>query len=92
VLSWAARSHDGSFLKLSKLHENYDPTDRAAAMAYVQHHHNKGEVLTGLLYIEEDTDDLHANLNTVPVPLNRLGESELCPGADKLSELNAEYR
>jgi 2-oxoglutarate ferredoxin oxidoreductase subunit beta len=61
-------------------------------MGYVQHHHNKGEVLTGLLYIEEDTDDMHANLNTVPVPLNRLGESELCPGSAKLSELNAEYR
>ena len=86
------QQHDGTFLKLSKLHENYDPTDRAAAMGYVQHHHNKGEVLTGLLYIEEDTDDMHANLNTVPVPLNRLGEKELCPGSAKLSELNAEYR
>jgi 2-oxoglutarate ferredoxin oxidoreductase subunit beta len=52
----------------------------------------KGEVLTGVLYIEEDTDDLHANLNTVPVPLNQLGENELCPGSAKLAELNAEYR
>jgi len=35
---------------------------------------------------------MHANLNTVPAPLNSLGEKDLCPGAEKLSELNAEYR
>jgi 2-oxoglutarate ferredoxin oxidoreductase subunit beta len=86
------QQHDGSYLKLSKLHADYDPTDRAAAMAYVQHHHNKGEVLTGLLYVEENADDMHANLNTGAVPLNRLGEKELCPGAAKLVDINAEYR
>jgi len=86
------QQHDGSFLKLSKLHADYDPTDRAAAMAYVQHHHNKGEVLTGLLYVEEQADDMHANLKTSAVPLNRLGEKELCPGAAKLVDINAEYR
>ena len=86
------QQHDGSYLKLSKLHADYDPTDRAAAMAYVQHHHNKGEVLTGLLYVEEKADDMHANLKTSAVPLNRLGEKELCPGAAKLVDINAEYR
>ncbi|MGZ5933413.1 MAG: 2-oxoacid:ferredoxin oxidoreductase subunit beta, partial [Rhizomicrobium sp.] len=86
------RQHDGTYLKLSKLHADYDPTDRAAAMAYIQHHHNKGEVLTGLLYVEEQTDDLHANLNTVDAPLNRLDESVLCPGSAKLVDINAEYR
>src|SRR5205814_8019717 len=53
---------------------------------------NAGEVVTGLLYLEEQADDLHANLNTVAVPLNRLGERELCPGAAKLAEINADYR
>jgi 2-oxoglutarate ferredoxin oxidoreductase subunit beta len=86
------KQHDGSYLKLSKLHADYDPTDRAAAMAYIQHHHNKGEVLTGLLYVEEQADDLHANLNTVDAPLNRLDEKVLCPGSAKLADLNAEYR
>src|SRR5476651_94550 len=33
------QQHDGTYLKLSKLHADYDPTDRAAAMAYIQHHH-----------------------------------------------------
>ena len=86
------RQHDGTYLKLSKLHSDYDPTDRAAAMAYVQHHHSRGEVLTGLLYVEEEGHNLHANLNTVSVPLNSLGEKQLCPGAAKLADINASYR
>src|SRR6201985_1704564 len=86
------QQHDGTYLKLSKLHADYDPTDRAAAMAYIQHHHSKGEVLTGLLYVDPDADDLHAGLNTVATPLNRLSERELCPGSAKLAALNDEYR
>jgi 2-oxoglutarate ferredoxin oxidoreductase subunit beta len=86
------KQHDGTYLKLSKIHADYDPTDRAAAMAYIQHHHTKGEVLTGLLFVEEQADDLHANLNTVDAPLNRLNEKVLCPGSEKLADLNAEYR
>ena len=73
------QQHDGTFLKLSKLHADYDPTDRAAAMAYIQHHHNKGEVLTGLLYLEEQTDDLHANLNTVRRPAEPAGRTRTLP-------------
>jgi 2-oxoglutarate ferredoxin oxidoreductase subunit beta len=86
------QQHDGTYLKLSKLHSDYDPTDRAAAMAYVQQHNSKGEVLTGLIYVEEQGHNMHANLGTVDMPLNRLGERELCPGAAKLAEINAEYR
>jgi 2-oxoglutarate ferredoxin oxidoreductase subunit beta len=86
------QQHDGSYLKLSKLHADYDPTDRAAALAYIQHHHAKGEVLTGLLFVEEQTGDLHDGLGTAATPLNRMGERELCPGSAKLADLNAEYR
>jgi 2-oxoglutarate ferredoxin oxidoreductase subunit beta len=86
------QQHDGTFLKLSKLHEDYDPTDRAKAMSYLQERHNAGEVVTGLLFVEEQADDLHANLNTVAAPLNRLGEDVLCPGSAKLAALNDEYR
>jgi 2-oxoglutarate/2-oxoacid ferredoxin oxidoreductase subunit beta len=45
-----------------------------------------------LLYIEENAGDLHHHLNTVDTPLNRLGETELCPGSAKLAAINDEYR
>ena len=56
------------------------PGDRIGAMNYLQQRKAPGEIVTGLLYVEPDADDLHAHLNTVDMPLNRLGEKELVPG------------
>ena len=84
--------HDGSILKLSKIDPSYDPHDKAKAMAYLQERHARGEVVTGLLYLEDDAEDIHRHLNTVETPLNRLSEKELCPGSAKLAAMNDEYR
>jgi 2-oxoglutarate ferredoxin oxidoreductase subunit beta len=84
--------HDGSVLKLSKIDPDYDPHDKAKAMAYLQERHARGEVVTGLLYIEDDAEDIHQHLNTVDTPLNRLGEKDLCPGSARLAQINDEYR
>ncbi|MFP5462251.1 MAG: 2-oxoacid:ferredoxin oxidoreductase subunit beta, partial [Gammaproteobacteria bacterium] len=51
-----------------------------------------GEIVTGLLYLDPEADDLHAHLNTVEHPLNRLDEAALCPGAAMLERLNASLR
>src|ERR1700736_6271692 len=40
--------HDGSHLQLRKLEEDYNPTDRIAAMKRLSEAHEKGEVLTGM--------------------------------------------
>jgi 2-oxoglutarate ferredoxin oxidoreductase subunit beta len=85
------RQHDGSILRLAKIHGDYDPTDRVAAMRYLQEHESKGEVVTGLIFLDEGAEDLHENLGTVASPLNRLVEKDLCPGSAMLAELNAEY-
>lgn len=84
--------HDGSVLNLAKLHADYNPHDRIAAMTYLQERHAAGEIVTGLLYLEQEPEDMHAHLNTVAAPLNRLGEAELCPGASMLEKINAGYR
>jgi 2-oxoglutarate ferredoxin oxidoreductase subunit beta len=82
--------HDGSVLRLRKLGVGYDPGDRLAAMSHIATHATRGEILTGLLYVDGAADDLHAHLKTVDVPLNRLTEKELCPGAAVLAAINAE--
>src|SRR5471030_3012028 len=84
--------HDGSVLRLRKLHPEYDATDRLKAMDYIQQHHARGEVVTGLLYVDPASSDLHEHLNTVDVPLNRLSERELCPGSVALEKINASLR
>ncbi|GGG36732.1 2-oxoglutarate ferredoxin oxidoreductase subunit beta [Caldovatus sediminis] len=84
--------HDGSVLRLRKLAPDYDPTDRVAAMNYLQERKAAGEIVTGLLYVDPDPTDLHANMGTVAVPLNRLGDAELCPGSAALARINAALR
>jgi len=84
--------HDGTTMLLHKLAADYDPRDRVKAMNYLAEHQAKGHVVTGLLYVQRDAEDLHASLGTVPTPLNRLGERELCPGAAALEKFNASLR
>jgi 2-oxoglutarate ferredoxin oxidoreductase subunit beta len=84
--------HDGSVLRLHKLAPEYDPHDRVEAMTFLQQRHAAGEVVTGLLYVEQDHGDLHHFLETVETPLNVLGETELCPGGDVLARYNAAHR
>ena len=84
--------HDGSRLNLHKLAPDYDPSDRAMAMAYLQRRQAAGEIVTGLLYVDPEARDLHDGLDTVDKPLNMLSDAELVPGADILSQLNAGFR
>ncbi len=86
------QQHDGTYLRLRKLNDEYDPGDRLAAQNFLARHAAKGEVVTGLLYIDPEADDLHAHFDTVPLALNTLGESELCPGQVALDRLNAGLR
>jgi 2-oxoglutarate/2-oxoacid ferredoxin oxidoreductase subunit beta len=84
--------HDGSVLRLHKLAPDHDPHDRAAALALLQRRQAAGEIVTGLLYVDPEPRDLHEHLGTVETPLNRLGEAELCPGAEALAAFNAAHR
>ena len=84
--------HDGGSLRLRKLHEGYDPTNRVGAMAYLEARRQEGEVVTGLLYMHADSSDLHDAQNTVDTPLNALADKDLCPGSTALAQLNAALR
>jgi 2-oxoglutarate ferredoxin oxidoreductase subunit beta len=84
--------HDGSKLVLKKVAADYDPHDRVGAMNFLQQHAAKGQIVTGLLYVDRDPEDLHRHFNTVKAPLNSLSEQELCPGSAALEKINASLR
>ncbi|MGE0829281.1 MAG: 2-oxoacid:ferredoxin oxidoreductase subunit beta [Hyphomonadaceae bacterium] len=84
--------HDGSTLRLRKIHEDYDSADRLGAMAYLQSRAAEGEIVTGLLYVDPEAHDLHDYLNTTDTPLNQLGDAELTPSPDALDAINAGLR
>jgi 2-oxoglutarate ferredoxin oxidoreductase subunit beta len=61
-------------------------------MSYMQEHAARGEVVTGLLYVDPLATDLHTAYNTSAKPLNSLQSPDLCPGAAVLEKINASLR
>ncbi len=84
--------HDGSQIYLRKVDDDYDPADRSAAAAYIQAHQEQGEVVTGLLYINNQAADMHAINQTVTTPLRDMPYVDLCPGSEALKQLQREFR
>lgn len=86
------KMHDGSNIALHKLAPGWDPLDRLSAMNAIHSARMKHETLTGLLYMNPETVELHKLLNTSNKPLNTLTKKDLCPGTDVLKEINAILR
>lgn len=78
--------------RLRKVAEDYDPTSRDRAYSYVRDRHKAGEIVTGLLYIDPASRDLHDQSGTVKVPLTTLTHEQLCPGAAELERLQMRFR
>jgi 2-oxoglutarate ferredoxin oxidoreductase subunit beta len=86
------RMHDGSVVTFRRVDDNYDPTDRDKTYNYLREHQNKGQVVTGLLYINEQSKDLHDVNKTAPGPLTTVPYEQLTPGAAALAKLQKRYR
>ncbi|HAK75441.1 MAG TPA: 2-oxoglutarate ferredoxin oxidoreductase subunit beta [Runella sp.] len=84
--------HDGSVVHLQKLADGWDPRDRQAAMRRLQAAKTEGEILTGLLYIDPNSKDLHEVIKSDLRPLNSLKEEDLCPGSSILDLINEDFR
>jgi len=84
--------HDGSRILLRKLAQEYDPTDRVAASAFIQARQKQGEFLTGLLYIDESQPEFHDVNGTPDAPLNSLPFAALSPGSQGLAKILSRYR
>jgi 2-oxoglutarate ferredoxin oxidoreductase subunit beta len=83
---------DGSSLRLRKLREDYDPTDRANAVHMLMESRDKQEVLTGVFYVSPTQPNFIDHLNMVDEPLATLPESVTRPPQSALDELMAELR
>jgi 2-oxoglutarate ferredoxin oxidoreductase subunit beta len=77
--------HDGSTIVLRKAEANYEPTDRASVLQRLQEAQDNGEILTGVLYIDESKPEMHELNQTTDEPLLGIDHSRLCPGSEKLA-------
>jgi 2-oxoglutarate ferredoxin oxidoreductase subunit beta len=84
--------HDGSTILLRKADSSFPPTVRSAAMRYLEAHSSRGEVVTGLLYINEDMPLVQDIAGTSLQPLAEKPFSELNPGREALSRLQQKMR
>lgn len=81
--------HDGSWLVLKKLGEDYDPTDKMLAYRTLEEARRDQKLLTGIFYIEPEAPNFNDLLNTVDTPLSFLPESQLRPSRDALQKVIA---
>jgi 2-oxoglutarate ferredoxin oxidoreductase subunit beta len=86
------KMHDGSKIYLRKLAKDWDPFNRFSALNKLNEARARGEILTGLIYIDEESKEFHDILKTVPEPLNQLSEKELSPGSEILNSINEAHR
>src|SRR3954465_15878120 len=84
--------HDGSRLRLRKLEEDYDPTDKIHAITRLNEAKEKGEMLTGVLYVNTKVPTFLDMLNITDEPLATLPASVVRPGAEVLEQVMEELR
>ena len=84
--------HDGSHLRIRKLDRDFDPTDRLAALSALEESEKKGEVLTGVLYVNTQKPTFMELLNIGDEPLGTLPESRTRPGRAVLDQVMEELR
>ena len=83
--------HDGSHLRIRKLGRDFDPTDRMAA-ALLEAADAKGEVVTGVLYVNPEKPTFIDLLNMVDEPVGTLPQSRTRPPKAALDEVMEELR
>jgi len=84
--------HDGSRLRLSKIEEDYDPTERIKAITRLHEAHEKGEVLTGVFYVNTKAPTFLDLLNMTDDALATLPEAVVRPGREVLEQVMEELR
>jgi 2-oxoglutarate ferredoxin oxidoreductase subunit beta len=84
--------HDGSTVLLRKVGADYDAADRAAAFSYLSRHQAEGEVVTGLLFIDETKPDMHEVLALPAEPLSQIPYDKLNPGQKILNSIQDRFR
>lgn len=84
--------HDGSIINLCKREDKEVISNKKDAMAALEDAKSKDQILTGILYLNPESEDYHEINNTTDTPLNNLTEADLCPGNDVLQAFNESLR
>ncbi|MFA7552854.1 MAG: 2-oxoacid:ferredoxin oxidoreductase subunit beta [Spongiibacteraceae bacterium] len=84
--------HDGSVVHLHKADDSLDIHSRRSALGLIKDYKAQDKVLTGLLYMDPDSQELHETIQSSIKPLRQLTEADLCPGNKVLANINNSLR
>src|SRR5919108_802147 len=79
--------HDGPTIKLKKLSRDYDATNKWRGLELLEEARTKQELITGLLYINEDRPSLPEVMHLTETPLAQLPEERLRPSREAFEQL-----
>ncbi len=82
--------HDGSRVLLRKLEEDYDPSSVMNALARLHESAEKGQMLTGLVFLRPEKPSFLELLRLVDEPLASLSQDQTRPGRDALAKIMAD--
>ncbi|HYE25621.1 MAG TPA: 2-oxoacid:ferredoxin oxidoreductase subunit beta [Clostridia bacterium] len=84
--------HDGSQLRLRKLEEDFDPTNKVGALTRMIQAHEAGEVLTGVFYLNTQKPNFIELLDVTGQPLASLPQEQVRPGREALETVMERLR
>jgi len=84
--------HDGSVVHLQKSDDRLDVSDRRSALKLIKDYKAEDKILTGLLHMDETSQDCHETIGTTQKPLRELLKADLCPGNEALQTINDSLR
>jgi 2-oxoglutarate ferredoxin oxidoreductase subunit beta len=84
--------HDGSHLRLRKLEEDFDPTNKINSVKRLMEAHERNEVLTGVFYVNSQAPTFMDMLNVTDESLATLPDSVVRPGKEVLEQVMEELR
>ena len=88
----SVRMHDGSRLQLRKLDRDYDATNKVGALQLLAQSHEKGEMLTGVFYVNATAPTFIEQLNLSETSLARMPQELTRPSRQALDEIMEELR
>ncbi len=81
--------HDGSRIQLRRLEDDYDPTDRMAALTLLHETEHTEEFVTGLIYFDPRRESLAEAADLVDTPLAHLPDEMIRPSKESLDKIMA---
>jgi 2-oxoglutarate ferredoxin oxidoreductase subunit beta len=87
----SVKLHDGPAVQLKKLSKDHNPSDKLSALKLLEDARRSGELVTGLVYINESRETIVDTEDVMDTPLAHLSEAQLRPNRESLEALMADF-